>query len=56
MERQVEPLVLDSEISGLPNRHAFLKLGNHVSRFAFDSWNIPLPSQRSCRVRSKMMI
>lgn len=41
IERQVEPLVLDSEISGLPDRHAFLKLGNHVSRFAFDYWNIP---------------
>ncbi len=41
LERQVEPLVLDSEISGLPDRHAFLKLGNHVSRFAFDYWNIP---------------
>ena len=41
VERQVEPLVLDSEISGLPDRHAFLKLGNHVSRFAFDYWNIP---------------
>jgi type IV secretory pathway TraG/TraD family ATPase VirD4 len=26
LERQVEPLVLDSEISGLPDRHAFLKL------------------------------
>ena len=42
VERQVEPLVLDSEISGLPDRHAFLKLGNHVSRFAFDYWNIPV--------------
>jgi hypothetical protein len=41
VDRQVEPLVLDSEISGLPDRHAFLKLGNHVSRFAFDYWNIP---------------
>jgi Type IV secretion-system coupling protein DNA-binding domain len=41
VERQVEPLVLDAEISGLPDRHAFLKLGNHVSRFAFDYWNIP---------------
>jgi hypothetical protein len=41
VERQVEPLVLDSEISGLPDRHAFLKLGNHVSRFAFAYWNIP---------------
>ena len=41
VERQVEPLVLDSEVAGLPDRHAFLKLGNHVARFAFDYWNIP---------------
>ncbi|MEG9433365.1 type IV secretion system DNA-binding domain-containing protein [Terriglobus sp. ADX1] len=41
VERQVEPLVLDSEVAGLPDRHAFLKLGNHVARFAFDHWNIP---------------
>lgn len=41
VERQVEPLVLDSEISGLSDRHAFLKLGNYVARFAFDYWNIP---------------
>jgi hypothetical protein len=41
IERQVEPLVLDSEVSGLPDRHAFLKLGNHVARFAFDYWSIP---------------
>ncbi|QNI35863.1 type IV secretion system DNA-binding domain-containing protein [Edaphobacter albus] len=41
LERQVEPLVLDSEVAGLPDRHAFIKLGNHVSRFAFDYWNIP---------------
>jgi hypothetical protein len=41
LERQVEPLVLDSEVAGLADRHAFLKLGNHVARFAFDYWNIP---------------
>ena len=41
LERQVEPLVLDSEVAGLPDRHAFLKLGNHVARFAFEYWNIP---------------
>lgn len=46
VERQVEPLVLDSEVAGLPDRHAFLKLGNHVARFAFDYWNIPA-SQRA---------
>jgi hypothetical protein len=41
VERQVEPLVLDSEVSGLPDKHAFLKLGNHVARFSFEYWNIP---------------
>ena len=41
VERQVEPLVLDSEISGLPDRHAFLKYGNHVARFSFAYSDIP---------------
>ena len=42
LDRQVEPLVLDSEISGLANMHAFLKLGNHVARFSFSYNDIPL--------------
>ena len=41
LDRQVEPLVLDSEISGLANKHAFLKLGNHVARFSFSYSDIP---------------
>ncbi len=41
IERQVEPLVLDSEISGLPDRHAFLKLGNYVAHFSFAYQDIP---------------
>jgi hypothetical protein len=41
IERQVEPLVLDSEISGLPDRHAFLKLGNWVAPFSFPFQDIP---------------
>jgi hypothetical protein len=41
VERQVEPLVMDSEISGLPDRHAFLKHGNHVARFSFEYNDIP---------------
>jgi hypothetical protein len=41
LERQVEPLVLDSEISGLPDRHAFLKLGNYVANFSFAYQDIP---------------
>lgn len=36
LDRQIEPLVMDSEISGLENRHAFLKLGNNVAHFRFD--------------------
>jgi hypothetical protein len=33
---------MDSEISGLENRHAFLKLGNNVARFQFDYMDLPL--------------
>jgi type IV secretory pathway TraG/TraD family ATPase VirD4 len=35
LDRQTEPLVLDSEISGLENLHAYLKHGNYVARFSF---------------------
>jgi type IV secretory pathway TraG/TraD family ATPase VirD4 len=41
LERQVEALVLDSEISGLENLRAFLKYGNHVTRFSFSYMNLP---------------
>lgn len=41
VDRQTEPLVMDSEISGLDDKHAFLKLGNHVARFNFDYIEIP---------------
>jgi len=41
VDRQIEPLVMDSEISGLENRHAFLKLGNNVARFHFDYMDVP---------------
>lgn len=34
-ERQVEPLVMASEIEGLEDLHAFVKHGNYVSRFEF---------------------
>jgi hypothetical protein len=33
--------VMDSEISGLENRHAFLKLGNNVARFHFEYMDVP---------------
>jgi hypothetical protein len=36
IDRQIEPLVIPSEITGLDDRHAFLKLGNNVARFDFD--------------------
>lgn len=35
IDRQTEPLVMDSEVSGLADKHAFLKLGNNVARFSF---------------------
>ena len=35
MERQVEPLVLESEISGLPDLHAYMKYQNYVTYFSF---------------------
>ena len=35
LDRQTEPLVLPSEISGLDDLRAFLKYGNHVARFSF---------------------
>ncbi len=41
LDRQTEPLVLDSEISGLENLHAFLKHGNYVTRFSFPVQELP---------------
>jgi type IV secretory pathway TraG/TraD family ATPase VirD4 len=41
LERQIEPLVMGSEITGLDDRHAYLKLGNSVARFAFDYMELP---------------
>jgi hypothetical protein len=41
LDRQTEPLVMDSEISGLADKHAFLKLGNNVARFSFLYCDIP---------------
>lgn len=35
LDRQTEPLVLPSEISGLQDLRAFLKYGNWVARFSF---------------------
>lgn len=44
VERQIEPLVMGSEISGLDDRHAYLKLGNSVARFAFEYLDLPAPT------------
>jgi hypothetical protein len=41
LDRQVEPLVMDSEIAGLEDKHAFLKLGNNVARFSFVYTDLP---------------
>ena len=44
LDRQTEPLVLDSEISGLEPMHAYLKHGNYVAQFSFPKLEIP-PTQ-----------
>lgn len=41
VDRQIEPLVMDSEIEGLDDRHAYLKLGNNVTRFSFLYMDMP---------------
>ena len=46
LDRQTEPLVLDSEISGLDNLHAFLKHGNYVTRFSFPVLKMPATQEK----------
>lgn len=41
LDRQVEPLVLESEISGLADLHAYMKYRNLVTRFSFPYFNMP---------------
>jgi type IV secretory pathway TraG/TraD family ATPase VirD4 len=41
LDRQEEPLVMESEISGLEDLHAFLKHGNSVTRFSFPYLDLP---------------
>jgi type IV secretory pathway TraG/TraD family ATPase VirD4 len=41
LDRQVEPLVLESEISGLPDLHAYMKYQNYVTRFSFPYFGMP---------------
>jgi type IV secretory pathway TraG/TraD family ATPase VirD4 len=42
LERQVEPLVMPSEISGLPSLHGYLKLENLVVRLDFPYVELPV--------------
>jgi type IV secretory pathway TraG/TraD family ATPase VirD4 len=42
LDRQVEPLVLESEISGLPDLHAYMKFQNYVTRFSFPYFDMPV--------------
>jgi hypothetical protein len=41
LERQVEPLVMASEISGLPALRGYLKVGNLVVRLSFPFIDLP---------------
>ena len=41
-DRQIEPLVMASEIEGLSDLHTFVKLGNYVSRFSFPHMSLPV--------------
>ena len=41
LDRQIEPLVMKSEVEGLPDLHAFVKINNYVSRFSFPTMNLP---------------
>lgn len=42
IDRQIEPLVMASEISGLDDRRAYLKLGNRIARFDFNYQDLPI--------------
>src|SRR5882762_4261095 len=42
LDRQIEPLVMESEISGLPDLHAYMKYENYVTRFSFPYFEMPI--------------
>ncbi len=42
LDRQIEPLVMESEISGLPDLHAYMKYENCVTRFSFPYFDMPI--------------
>ncbi len=54
LERQVEPLVMASEISGLADRHGYLKSGNLVVRMSFPY--IELPSRQPAYIERAVKI
>jgi type IV secretory pathway TraG/TraD family ATPase VirD4 len=41
LDRQEEPLVMESEISGLEDLHAYMKYQNFVTRFSFPYLDVP---------------
>ena len=41
LDRQEEALVMESEISGLEDLHAYMKHGNYVTRFSFPYLDVP---------------
>ncbi|MGI4755882.1 MAG: type IV secretion system DNA-binding domain-containing protein, partial [Janthinobacterium lividum] len=41
LDRQIEPLVMESQITGLDDLHAYLKHGNNVARFDFKYVSLP---------------
>jgi hypothetical protein len=41
LDRQIEPLVMKSEVEGLPDLHTFVKINNYVSRFSFPPMRLP---------------
>jgi hypothetical protein len=42
LDRQVEPLVMESEVSGLADLHAYMKYENCVTRFSFPYLDMPV--------------
>lgn len=45
LDRQVEPLVLESEVSGLADLHAYMKYQNYVTRFSFPYFDMPVVAE-----------
>lgn len=45
LDRQIEPLVMESEISGLADLHAFMKYQNYVTRFSFPYFDMPIVAE-----------